>query len=168
MTLPLQHDPDFISSIDASLFNISQIEALPVTYQEIQQATRNDPVLSKVLQFVKRGWPNKVPEVLKPFSSRANELTVEENCVLWRIRVIILKKLRHHLLLDVIISYEVLLGVLCGGLEKLRIWLHSLSVCQEKSICCSSPPMDLAFKALGTCAPGLCRPLHGENVSYIS
>ena len=84
--LPLQHDADSVSSQDASLFNIAQIDSLPVTCQEVQGATRNDPILSKVYQFTKKGWPDKASEVLKPYQSRANELTVEGGCILWGIK----------------------------------------------------------------------------------
>ena len=36
---------------DPEIFNISQIEALPVTGVQLQDATRTDPVLSKVLRY---------------------------------------------------------------------------------------------------------------------
>ena len=41
----------------------------PVTAHDIQAATRKDPLLSKVLQYVRRGWPdNKGGTDLSPFS----------------------------------------------------------------------------------------------------
>lgn len=78
--LPLQQDPENESSMDATLFNMSQIEALPLMCQEIETASRNDPILSKIIQFTKCGWPDKVPEVLKPYQSREAELTGGRMC----------------------------------------------------------------------------------------
>ena len=49
----------------ADIFVVRHIEALPVTV-ELRAATRCDTILSKVLQYMKRGWPSKVPKFLKP------------------------------------------------------------------------------------------------------
>ena len=64
----------------------------------MQQATRTDLCLSKVLWFVQQGWPSTVPEFVKPFSNRRSELSVEEGCVLWGIRVLVPKKLQGRVL----------------------------------------------------------------------
>ena len=44
----------------ASLFNLQQLNRLPVKADKISQVTANDPVLSKVITCVQQGWPNKV------------------------------------------------------------------------------------------------------------
>ena len=51
----------------ASLFNLQQIEKLPVRTDKIAQLTANDPILSKVMTFVQQGWPNQVQAELKPY-----------------------------------------------------------------------------------------------------
>ena len=56
-------------AIEASVFNISQIDFLPVTAMQIRQATSTDPTLSKILNYTKNGWPKDVPENLKLFQS---------------------------------------------------------------------------------------------------
>ena len=57
--------------------------------QEIRYATRVDPVLSKALEFVKKGWPQHVEDLrLQPFFNRQFELSVEQDCLLWGLRVI--------------------------------------------------------------------------------
>jgi len=49
-----------------------------------------DPVLSKVLEFVRHGWPQPVEDIrLKPYFNRRFELSVEQGCLLWGLRVII-------------------------------------------------------------------------------
>ena len=45
---------------EVSLFNIGQIHNLPISSTQIQRATRDDPLLSKVYSFVRDGWPGHV------------------------------------------------------------------------------------------------------------
>ena len=77
------------SSISA-VFNIHQIAALPVTAKQIALATQHDPVLSRVLHFTRLGWPqHHSQDELQPYWTKRLELTVEEGCLLWGIRVIV-------------------------------------------------------------------------------
>ena len=62
---------------------------LPITAKEIGSATMKDPVLSRVKAFVMHGWPGKVDANLEPYHRRRDELSVDQNCVLWGLRVII-------------------------------------------------------------------------------
>ena len=43
---------------EPALFNVSQIESLPVTATQLAQATRTDKVLSLVYKHVTKGWPS--------------------------------------------------------------------------------------------------------------
>ena len=45
-----------MEGLEASVFSVKQIEALPVTAAHLRQATRSDPILSKVLQNLKQGY----------------------------------------------------------------------------------------------------------------
>ena len=72
---------------DESVFNVAQIETLPVSASKLRKATRNDPILGRVL----KGWPNEVPDVLKPYWIRWTKLTVEGGSVFWGIRVLVPK-----------------------------------------------------------------------------
>ena len=58
----------------ATLFNIYQIETLPVTAIEIQRATRRDPVLSQVLHFSRNGWPEHMFGQLETFHAKQHEI----------------------------------------------------------------------------------------------
>ena len=50
--LPLNSTlPDCISS-EPRVFNITQMESLPVTVPQLRQATRNDQILSQVLRWM--------------------------------------------------------------------------------------------------------------------
>ena len=78
-------------------FTIGQIMALPVTAECVQVATRQDPVLSKVHQFTREGWPASIPDEYKPYWNRRQELSTEGGCLMWGNRVVIPQKLRARL-----------------------------------------------------------------------
>ena len=62
---------------------VGQINASPMDSKQIRIASINDPILSRVLGFVSRGWPNLCPsEELKPFYLRSTELTSEDHVLL--------------------------------------------------------------------------------------
>ena len=71
------------SCVGASyIFNMTQIESLPITSSQLENATRYDPILGKVLHYTRYGWPDIVPSELQPYFNRRNELTIESNCIL--------------------------------------------------------------------------------------
>jgi hypothetical protein len=78
---------------------MSQIEHLPVTSAVIERETRRDNVLARVHDHVANGWKDaNTYEMLKPFYSRRNEITLYQGCLLWGIRVIVPVKLRTQIL----------------------------------------------------------------------
>ena len=76
---------------DGAEYMIRQLEQLPVTVASLQEATSRDPVLAKVLQFVQTGWPLVVQEeILKPpYMDRQLELSTQQGCFMWGIRVVV-------------------------------------------------------------------------------
>ncbi|XP_062713439.1 uncharacterized protein LOC134290338 [Aedes albopictus] len=61
--------------------------------------SRRDPVISRIVNFVKTGWPNNVEDPdLKKFSVRKDELVVEEGVLMWGYRIVAPTKLRPFLL----------------------------------------------------------------------
>ena len=75
------------------------LENLPVSSSAVAKETKVDAVLSRVLYYTKVGWPDKVDDVrLQPYFHRRFELTIEQNCLLWGIRVIIPSKLQSYVL----------------------------------------------------------------------
>ena len=97
LPLPVTGTGDSIG-VDVDVFNIAQIEALPVTFDQLEQATRRDVDLSQVWQYVQLGWPDVVQERLKPYSIRRDELTLQGNVLMWGIRVIVPNKLQDKVL----------------------------------------------------------------------
>ena len=77
------------------------LQDVPMTAKVVAAETYYDPVLSKVLQLTRDGWPDRCDALdLKPYFIRRNELSVDQHCILWANRVVIPQKLRHMLLLD--------------------------------------------------------------------
>ena len=79
--LPLQ-STDTKRQRETDNFTVGQIEALPITSAQLKRVMRCDPILSKVLQYIKQGWPDEVEETLKPYLNRRTELTLEDDCVM--------------------------------------------------------------------------------------
>ena len=96
--LPLPVMPPEDPNADPKVFNISQIESLPVTVSKLRIATASDKLLSKVVRYTKGQWPHQVPQEFRPFFNRRTELTVEEGCLLWGYRVVVPQRLREKLL----------------------------------------------------------------------
>ena len=60
--LPLHCLEEHTSCVGASyIFNMTQIESLPITSSQLENATRYDPILGKVLHYTRYGWPDIVP-----------------------------------------------------------------------------------------------------------
>ena len=96
--LPLQHTTPVGHTVEPTVFNMRQIDSLPVTATKLTTATRTDKILSRVYRYVLQSWPQQEDESLSPYQSKKSELTVEGGCVLWGMRVIIPVKLREQLL----------------------------------------------------------------------
>ena len=94
LPLPTTTEKDSVDSI----FNMGQIQSLPVTASDIQKATRSDRTLSKVFQHVRGGWPKEVQKELEPYKSRQDEIVLEGGCLMWGIRVIIPEHLQQKVL----------------------------------------------------------------------
>ena len=96
--LPLPSKETLQTEEGVSVFNMGQFQALPVTFQSIKTATRRDPILSKVISYVLKGWPKQPSEEVRPHFRRKEEYTIENGCLLWGTRVVIPKSLQELLL----------------------------------------------------------------------
>ena len=109
------------AAISASV-NLTQLNFLPLTSADLANATRNDPVLAKVLRLTQRGWPETSPtdpEVKQYFSSR-RDLTIEGDCLLRGLRVVIPTKLRTKLLEKLHSSHQRVVKM--KSLDRCHIW----------------------------------------------
>ena len=96
--LPLRTTQDTSA---VSTFTIVKMKALPVTTEQLEIATRQDSLLSKVPAFVKDGWPSTTTDAFQPYWSRRIELSTEGGCLLWGNRVVVPHKLRVKVIQEV-------------------------------------------------------------------
>ena len=77
------------------LFQFLDISAM-AKVDNVKKETALDTVLSKVYTKVKYGWSeqDKNDKDLKPYFIRKNELSIEKDCLMWGVRVIIPPNLR--------------------------------------------------------------------------
>ena len=69
-----------------------------IGYRDIKLGIKRDATLSRVLDYVKRGWPKEVPNDVQPYVQRQTELSIENDCLLWGTRAVIPKSLQDTLL----------------------------------------------------------------------
>ncbi len=94
---PLNHVSTIGHTPEPTIFNLQQIESLPVTTKQVATATRTDRVLSKVYHYITKGWPRKVDKELAVFTPKKDDLPVVGGCVLWGTRVVVPAKFREKL-----------------------------------------------------------------------
>ena len=72
-----------------TIFNGAQIQALQITFQDIKLAMKCDGTLSRVLDYIKRGWLKEVPNDVQPYVKHQTEQSVENDTLLRGTRVVI-------------------------------------------------------------------------------
>ena len=82
------HEDSTVGS-ESKVYSVGAIDDdFPITAGHIGKETLVDPVLRKIRQFVMSDWPEYPKEPIKPYYNRRNELSCEQNCVLWGTGVI--------------------------------------------------------------------------------
>ncbi|UYV66132.1 K02A2.6-like, partial [Cordylochernes scorpioides] len=81
-----------------NVYALSYVEELPITAEEIATDTEKDEVLSLAKFYTQQGWPEKVADHLRPYFQRKLELTVDGECLVWGMRVVIPPSLRIKML----------------------------------------------------------------------
>ena len=117
---------------EATELNVKAITALPVSGSQIANSTRRDPVLSKVLQYVRTGWPSKVIPELHSYYVRRLELTVEQDSLLWGLRVVVPTMLQEQLLHQLHQSHPGMVRM--KALARLHVWWPNIDSAIERAV----------------------------------
>ena len=129
--LPLDTMEGEVDSLSA--FNLSQIDFLPVDTKKLRQATRNDPTLSRVLMYLRSGWPSSgIDDSLKPLWNRRHELTIESECVMWGMRVVIPTSCQAAVLSELHTAHPGIVKM--KSLARVHVWWPSIDKSIEQKV----------------------------------
>jgi hypothetical protein len=88
--LPLPETPCSTPVPEETILLMELLETTPIRAEQVKNWTKRTPILSRVLKFIKQGWPSKCPDVeLQPYFQRRDELSVQDDCILWGNRVVV-------------------------------------------------------------------------------
>ncbi|XP_045537055.1 uncharacterized protein K02A2.6-like [Papilio machaon] len=106
---------------------------LPITVSELRHETSKDVILSRVVNYVLNGWPNKIADLkLKPYFLCRNQLSAENGCLMRGHKVVIPATLRNRVLSELHISH---LGIVKTKAEaRARFWFPGVDDAIEKLI----------------------------------
>ncbi|XP_063827130.1 uncharacterized protein K02A2.6-like [Ostrinia nubilalis] len=122
-------------------------EALMLDFREIKKETQRDPILGRVLSFIRDGWPDEVDsKELKPYFNRRLELYSELGCIMWGHRLVV-PKLCHNKILQEL--HDVHMGIVkTKCIARSYVWWPGIdeaveAMCRACSVCAetaASPP----------------------------
>ena len=116
----------------ASVFLVSFADALPVTADEIAAQTAKDPILSEVYCYVLEGWPSTVREDLKPFYSRKHQLSTDQGCLVWGMRVVVPTSLQTRMLGELHFTHPGIVKIKL--LARSYVWWHTIMTACDLTI----------------------------------
>ncbi|XP_017468657.1 PREDICTED: uncharacterized protein K02A2.6-like, partial [Rhagoletis zephyria] len=113
-----------------SLANGLRPVALNLNFRDIARATKQDPVLSKLMVAIQNGTVGSLEgQDYVPYKCRENELSVDYDCILWGYRVVIPNKLRERVLKVLHRSH---FGIVkTKALARSYVWWPKLDQCIE-------------------------------------
>ena len=90
--LPLPDLPGNVPVPGDHTYLLNHLQESVTTSAKIRNWTDNDPVISRIRNFVQRGWTVSSPDPsLTPYFNRKDELSVLDGCLLWGSRIIVPK-----------------------------------------------------------------------------
>jgi hypothetical protein len=77
------------TSVEAEVYNVNYVDSDLLSAQVVAVETTANPLLRKVLTYIKDGWPDQVEADLQAYAQKFLQPTTEGNCILWNSRVVI-------------------------------------------------------------------------------
>ena len=108
---------------------------MPVSADEVKNATEKDPVLKQVLAKIKGGWPksqNNLPSARFPYFNRRFQLTVQEGCILCGLKVVIPDSLKERVLEEI---HEGHTGIVkMKSIARIHVWWPKIDADIESTV----------------------------------
>ena len=130
--LPLKIQPSTSDTPPELVLLAEHLAESPVTADQIRTWTQRDPSLSKLLQYIQSGWPGTVDPALSSFTSKKEELTSLNGCILWGTRVLIPKPGREAVLQELHCGHPGITKM--RSLARMFVWWPSIDSDIEKSV----------------------------------
>ena len=156
--------------LGATVFNIQQLETLPVKAHHIREAMKADPTLSQVCRYMMSGWPSDVPEYLKPYYRRHFEMGVEVGCLFWGPRVVVPRPYQAKVLSELHSSHPGIVRM--KELARMHVWWPGIfsdikltnyspdCQCSKSASNCDSAPLASGHQGMGENSYRLCWSLY--------
>ena len=87
--LPLPGQPADVPLTGDRILVFDTLSTLLVHAAHIRSWVDKDPLLSRVRENVRRGWLTTTEATMGPYQTRAQELSVQDGCLLWGSRVVV-------------------------------------------------------------------------------
>ncbi|XP_047986521.1 uncharacterized protein K02A2.6-like [Leguminivora glycinivorella] len=95
---------------EEDFLGILLIEETPIELEfsatEVANLTKKDKCLSKILYWIRNGWPGKSEEEYKIYWQKRDELSMYKDCILWGNRVVIPEKMRGKVLEELHMNHD--------------------------------------------------------------
>ncbi|XP_026724771.1 uncharacterized protein K02A2.6-like isoform X1 [Trichoplusia ni] len=114
-------------------------DALLLKHEDIRKETKKDPILMRVLSYVRDGWPKEVEmRELKPYSNRRNEIYTELGCLMGGHRLIVPKACQDRVLRELHDTHMGIIKTKC--IARSYVWWPGIdemleSQCRNCTIC---------------------------------
>ena len=95
---PIQGQPIPTEQVEVKVMLVEGEEIINSKIMALE--TKKHPILSKVLEFTRNGWPESPQSEFQPYYSKRLELSTEDGILLWNSRAIIPETIRGILLKD--------------------------------------------------------------------
>ena len=130
--LPLPQGKDDYS---INAINILQINNMPISPDEMRNATLGDTLLSQVVKFLSSDdWPhmNRLEHNIKPYFHKRNELSLQDGIVMFGLRVVIPDVYRGRILSELHKGHPGITRM--KGLSRIHVWYPGIDADIETTV----------------------------------